>query len=159
MTVLAWLLFLGLLTLLFGDFLDRQVNPNEEVGSRAAPGGGVEVVLEQNRAGHYVATARINGVPVDVMVDTGASHVSVPAGIAEQAGLERGAAMAVSTANGVIPVYATWIERIQLGDLALRDVRASINPHMDEDFVLLGMSFLKELEFTQRRGQLILRQQ
>lgn len=158
MTLLAWVLFLGLLTLLFGDLLDRQLNPNQEVMSRAVPGG-VEVVLDRNRAGHYVATARINGVPVEVIVDTGASHVSVPARIAERTGLEPGAAMAVSTANGTVPVYATWIDRIQLGELSLSGVRASINPHMDEDFVLLGMSFLKDLEFTQRRDQLILRQQ
>jgi aspartyl protease family protein len=157
MTILAWLVFLGMLTMVFGNFLDRQTNPNSKVASLTSADG-IEVVLEQNRGGHYVATAAFNGTPVDVIVDTGATDVSVPAGIADRIGLTRGPMMEVSTANGNIPVYATVIDTIRLGELVLHNIRASINPYMDEEFVLLGMSFLKQVEFSQRQGQLILRQ-
>jgi aspartyl protease family protein len=64
----------------------------------------------------------------------------------------------VVTANGTIPVYLTTLDRIQIGKIVLYDVRASINPYMDEDEILLGMSFLRHLEFSQRDDQLILRQ-
>jgi aspartyl protease family protein len=37
-------------------------------------------------------------------------------------------------------------------------VRASINPAVDNIGILLGMSVLKQLEFTQRGDTLILRQ-
>jgi aspartyl protease family protein len=40
----------------------------------------------------------------------------------------------------------------------LQQVRASINPNMQGNEVLLGMSFLKHLEFTQRGDSLTLRQ-
>ena len=50
------------------------------------------------------------------------------------------------------------IVRLRQGDIALRDVRASITPGLLMDEVLLGMSFLKHIEFTQRGDTLILRQ-
>jgi aspartyl protease family protein len=157
MVAAAWILALVLLTLLFGDFLGHQRNPNSEIISRQT-GSAVEVVLEENRGHHYVATARINGRPVEVLLDTGASSISIPAGMAADMGLKRQAPMHVTTANGTVTVYATQVEEVRLGDIVLKDIRATINPHMQEDFVLLGMSFLKHLEFNQRDGRLILRQ-
>ena len=157
MVILAWIVFLGLLTLLFGDFLDKQFNPNQGVSSRKSSGN-VEIVLDQNQEGHYVAGAFINNIPVDVMLDTGASSVSIPERLAAEMKLQYGLEMMVSTANGNIPVYATRLDEVRLGDIVLRNVRADINPYMDDDFVLLGMSFLKQLEFTQRGKKLILRQ-
>ena len=64
----------------------------------------------------------------------------------------------VSTANGTIPVNMTTLGRVQIGNIVLNNVRAHINPYMDEEEILLGMTFLKHLEFTQRGDQLILRQ-
>lgn len=157
MTLLAWVVFLLVLTVLFGDLLDRQINPNDEVQSRIS-GNVTEVVLEQNRAGHYVATALFNDVPVDVIIDTGASDVSVPAGLANLLGLERGREMTAMTANGSITVYRTLIGSIELGDIVVKNVRANINPYMDDNYVLLGMSFLQQLEFTHMQGRLILKQ-
>lgn len=157
MVILAWVVFLGLLTLLFGDFLDRQFNPNREIQSRESSGH-VEIILDRNQGGHYVATAEINDIPVAVMVDTGASSVSIPEHLAADMRLDYGPETIVSTANGNIRVYATRLHKVRLGDIVLYGVGADINPHMGDDFVLLGMSFLKQLEFTQRSGQLILRQ-
>jgi aspartyl protease family protein len=157
MTLIAWLIFLGMLTLIFGDFLEKQDNPNYEVRSFINEGM-TEVILEQNRAGHYVARAKINSNPVNVIIDTGASDVSVPATIAEKSGLIPGPAMEVITANGTIQVSITIIDSVELGQITLHNVRASINPYMKDDFVLLGMSFLEKLEFTQSQGTMILRQ-
>jgi len=156
MTLLAWLVFLGLLTLLFGNFLDRQDNPNNEVIS-LDNNGIIEVTLNQNRSGHYVAVAKFNNTPVNIIIDTGATDVSVPQAIADKIGLKRGAVMEVSTANGTIPVYITKIDSIQLGQIKFYNIRANINPYMDENYVLLGMSFLENLEITQSRGKMVLR--
>lgn len=157
MIVAAWVVGLGLLTLLFGDLLERERNPNRQVLSRTDGDGGMEVVLQRNRYGHYVATGRINGEPVEFLVDTGASDVSVPGDIATRLGLERGAPLRYQTANGSVTGYRTRIDRLELGELVLRDVPASINPAYRENDVLLGMSVLKRLEFTQRGDTLILR--
>ena len=156
MTLLAWLLLLALMTLLFSGYLEREENPNAQIASVTGITG-TEIILHQNRRGHYVATALFNDIPVDIMIDTGATEVSVPEAIAEELGLVRGTIMEVNTANGTIPVHATVIATIKLGALVLHNVRANINPYMDEQFVLLGMSFLKRIEFTQKQGQLILK--
>jgi aspartyl protease family protein len=158
MIAIVWLLVLGLLTIYFNNFLDKQHNPNQMVETRAHSDGSREVVLQRNRSGHYMATGKLNGQSVNFLLDTGATWVSIPEKIANNLKLERGAPMEVSTANGVITTYATRIDTVSLGDIQLNNVRASINPHAPDDDVLLGMSFLKKLEMVQRGDTLILRQ-
>ena len=151
------LLALGLLTAFFQGFLDSQRNPNSRVEGRVV-GEVREVVLKANRQSHYVATAQINGVPVEVLIDTGATQVAVSRALADELELPVGAAVMVSTANGLTTAHETRIRRIQLGTIELRDVNATIVPNMSDPDVLLGMNFLGDLELTQRNGELILRQ-
>lgn len=156
MTIGAWILLLALLTLFFSEWQERRINPNRELTVREQDGA-LEVVLQRNRFGHYLASGAIDGEPVTFLLDTGATTLSIPAAVARRLGLERGAPYRVSTANGTITVYATRIRRLELGPLVLRDIPAHVNPHMDGDEVLLGMSALRELEFTQRGDRLTLR--
>ncbi len=156
MLMLAWIIGLGLLTLLFGAWEEKQYNPN------ARPKGTVEgdmrqVTLQRNRSGHYVATGTINGEEAVFLLDTGATDVVISQDLAEQANLEAGAVQYAQTANGRIEVRATKVEQLNLGPISLRNVRASINPSMGGDTVLLGMSALQQVEFTQRGDQLTLR--
>ncbi len=155
MTYACWLVLLGLLTLFFQQWLDRAYKPNRNLTAIAdAPRA---VVLKRSRNTHYVAPGTINGEPVEFLLDTGATLVSVPEAIAERLKLRRGPAFETSTANGTVTMYATLIAEITLGNIVKREVRASINPHMHEDTVLLGMSFMKDLELTQRGDELTLR--
>lgn len=156
MIAAAWIVILAVFSMLFTDLLEGQHNPNQQVVSEALPAGGLRVELRQNRMGHYVATGHINGEPVVFLVDTGATDVSVPARLAERLGLRRGRPMRAQTANGTVTAYRTTISRVQLGDIVMGPVRASINPGMEGHEVLLGMSFLRQLELTQRGGTLTL---
>ena len=158
MIFLMWLVVLGLFTLFFSRYLDKQHNPNQTVASQIVAGGIREVVLQRNRYGHYVTDGQINGSDVVFMLDTGASDISVPEHIAKRLKLERGPRVLYHTANGVIINYATVLKEVALGDIVLYDVKASINPKNDSDDILLGMSFLRQLEFTQRGNRLTLRQ-
>ena len=158
MTVLAWIVVLGLLSAFFSGWMEKLDNPNQQVRTELAADGVREVVLRQNRAGHYVATGAINGHPVTFLLDTGATSVSVPASIARRLELKRGAPLRANTANGTITTYATRLDDVQLGNIRLENVRADINPHMQGKEVLLGMSFLRKLEFTQRNRELTIRQ-
>lgn len=157
MIVGAWILILGLLTLFFSQWHAREYNPNRSLEARTT-GGAREVILQRNRFGHYVASGRINGKSVTFLLDTGATQISVPGSLARELGLEPGAAFRVSTANGTITVRATRVDTLALGPIQLHDVRANINPYMDGDEVLLGMSALRSLEFSQRGDELTLRQ-
>lgn len=142
---------------LFGDWEARQQNPNVVVSTEQGEGF-IEVKLVSNTQGHFVASGQINGQPVDFMLDTGATDVAIPAEMAERLKLEQGFGVTLSTANGRTEGYRTRIERLQLGDIVLRDVRAIVVPGLDGNQVLLGMSALNKLEFTQRGGTMLLRQ-
>ena len=154
----AWILLLALLTLVFSSILDYQHNPNRVVGTVTDGQGIPEVVLKRNKAGHYVATGMINGRSVIFLVDTGATDVAVSESLAVELGLKRGARVSSMTANGTVFSWQTRLKEVALGAIRLRNVRGSILPTMEGDAVLLGMSFLRELELVQRGGQLILRQ-
>lgn len=155
--VLAWCAALFLATRFFGQWEARQQNPNSVVSSEQGEGF-IEVKLASNTQGHFVASGQINGQPVDFMLDTGATDVSIPAELAERLKLEKGFGVTLSTANGRTQGYRTRIDRLQLGDIVLRDVRALVVPGLDGKQVLLGMSALNKLEFTQRGGTMLLRQ-
>jgi len=157
MVALAWILLIGMLFWWFVDYEESRNNPNQQISSLVTDDGGREIVLQRNRYGHYVATGSINGQPVTFLLDTGASDVSIPDGLAKKLKLKRGIGQIYNTANGQITAYLTKLNRVSLGDIELRNVRASINPSMQGDEVLLGMSFLKELEFTQRGDTLTIR--
>ncbi|MDR2690446.1 MAG: TIGR02281 family clan AA aspartic protease [Azoarcus sp.] len=156
MAWLAAMTLIGLLWLFFDKTLEWRENPNRAV--RTVPGANAELVLKRNRSGHYVAPGTINGQPVTFMLDTGATLVSVPARLGREIGLEKGLTGQASTANGYVTVYSTKIDELGIGPFVLRQVRADLNPGMDhDDQVLLGMSVLKQLEFTQRGDTLVLR--
>jgi aspartyl protease family protein len=149
---LTWAALLFLLTLFFNDFIADRRNPNRNLSLTSQSAG--EVVLQRNRDGHYIAPGLINGEPVTFLLDTGATQVSVPEALAEKIGLERGRRQQTMTANGVISVHSTRLESVRLGGIELRNVAASINPHMAGDTVLLGMSFMQHLDMVQRAGTL-----
>ena len=155
MMILAWLVALGLGVYFFSDLLERQVNPNRDLDSAE---GTRQVVLQRNKYGHYVATGAINGQPVVFMLDTGATGVAIPEHIARRLGLRGGRAVQTQTANGTAVSYEVILDRVGLGGIELREVRAAIAPGLRTKQVLLGMSFLKHIEFTQRGDTLILRQ-
>jgi aspartyl protease family protein len=158
MMVMAWIVLLGLGALYFSDVLERQFNPNQSLETRYGAEGVREVVLQRNRFGHYVTSGTINGRPVTFMLDTGATGVAVPLDVAQQLRLQRGRAYPTQTANGIATSYATTLREVAVGDIALQDVPAAIAPGLANGQILLGMSFLKHIEFTQRGDTLILRQ-
>ncbi len=157
MLVIAWLIILAILISLFDDWLQREHNPNQSPQSQLIDGRR-EVILQANRQHHYVVDGLINQHQVVLLLDTGATDVVIPAQLAQKIGLKQGPPQAVYTANGRITVYRTEIDSLQIGNITLRNIMASINPAMNDGVVLLGMSALRQIEFTQRGDTLILRQ-
>ncbi len=159
MLLLAWAGGIALLTFLFNDALNLKFNPNRQPQIQVAQDGTREVVLERNAQGHYVTSGTINGQTVVFLVDTGATDVAVPEDIANRLGLKRLGSGVSQTANGAVAVWHTLLDEVSVGNIQRHRVKASIIPSMGRDgAVLLGMSFLKPLEFSQSGGQLILRQ-
>ncbi|MEE4244109.1 MAG: TIGR02281 family clan AA aspartic protease [Kangiellaceae bacterium] len=157
MGIIGWLFAIYILTLFFDDQLQQQENPNRQPESSRATDY-VEVVLQRNKFGHYVVDGFINNRPVTFMLDTGATTVAVPSDVADQIGLKRGRSYRTQTANGYGTSYDTVIDSLSIGDIMVDDIRGGIGSNMPGGQVLLGMSVLKQIEFTQRGNKLILRQ-
>ncbi len=158
MMILAWGTLIALLIFFFDDMLEKQFNPNQHPNSHITPGQRAEVILEANRQHHYVTGGTINGQPVVFMLDTGATDVAIPTSTANRLNLIPGRKSYANTANGTATIYSTQIDSLTIGDIKLTNVSAHISPGMDFDEILLGMSALKQIEFTQRGDTLILRQ-
>lgn len=158
MYALASILILALFTLLFSDAIEQLRNPNSSPKPVATGDGETSITLRRNRAGHYVLTGQLNGRPTEFLVDTGATAVSVSNTIARRAGLQRGHSIRALTANGMTLAYITTIDRLVIGGIEERNVAASIVPNFPGEQVLLGMSFLKRLDFSQRGDTLTLTQ-
>lgn len=156
---IAWVIALGLFGFLFQDLLDSQHNPNNQPASFIDERGKAEVHLKQNRQGHYLSSGRINDVSVNFLLDTGATSVSIPAHIADKLNLPDQGNYMVNTANGRVKVFKTTIDQLSIGNIFLYNVEANINPGMQSNEILLGMSALKQVEFSQTGKQLILREQ
>jgi len=158
MIIAMWLIIFLMLAWFFSEVLDRQNNPNQAVVTQFTADNVKEVVLQRNRFGHYVTNGEINGVQVEFMLDTGATGVVVPVELAKKLSLKKGLPITVQTANGTVNAYAIKLDRVAIGEISLPEVKAILNPADQSGVVLLGMSFLKHIEFTQRGDTLILRQ-
>lgn len=154
MLAVAWLLVFAGIYWYFDGWYQQQYNPNPQSELKNHV---TEVVLKRNRAGHYVADGEINGQQVVFLLDTGATQVALSTALANHLGLETGQRVQVQTANGIALGYQSKLDSVRLGPIEVRDVSALVTNGMEGNAVLLGMSFLKQLEFTQHGDTLILR--
>lgn len=123
--------------------------------------GETVVEIPRRTNGHFVTRVRINGAPVEMMVDTGASSVVLTPQDAERAGIDTSKlnySIPVSTANGRAMVALVQLRAISIGDIGASNVRAHIAGPGALSQSLLGMSFLSRLRsYEVRNGVLILR--
>ena len=105
----------------------------------------------------YLVTGSINGFPVDFIVDTGATLVSLSGREARRLGIDYrvvGTPGHSSTASGIEKIYLVKLDKVRVGDIELRNVQGAVH---DGDFppaALLGMSFLGRLTMRQN-GQVL----
>ncbi len=120
-----------------------------------------EAELRRAWDGHYRAEAEVNGVRLQLMVDTGASLVLLPYETARAIGIdpdELRFSLPVTTANGTSTVAPVKLSSIKVGPIAVFDIEAAVAHPNQLSTGLLGMSFLERLSETSFRGdRLILR--
>ena len=149
------LIFIGVMIAYgFKDTLQQQISPSRAVQNA----DGFEVI--RARDGHFYLTLQVNGQDVLFVVDTGATDIVLSQDDARSVGVDvdnlayLGRA---NTANGVVRIASTVLDRIALGDLVDYDVRASVNGG-EMDGSLLGMAYLNRFsEISMRGDRLILR--
>ena len=121
---------------------DAQVN----LGGKASEGGG-----------HFHANGAINGQSVRFMVDTGATMVAMDKYEAERLGVDykNGRRGITRTANGDMPVYATKLASVRIGDVLVYNVDAVVSP-APMPYILLGNSFLTRFQMKRENDKLTL---
>ncbi len=126
-------------------------------GSYTQPKNSV-VRLPRGENGHYFASARINGHPIRVLVDTGASFIGMSSQTAKRLGINyaSGRRGRSSTANGIVKNYILRLDQVQIGDIKLYGVMASVIEGKFPDIPLLGMSFLNKVKMHEDQGMLVL---
>lgn len=116
------------------------------------------VHLSSKQGGHFVTPARINGRPVTVMVDTGATSVAMSRNDANKLGIDyrKGIPIRVSTANGMAQAYQVMLSSVTVGTVKVNNVEATITDGAFPQIILLGNSYLSKVQMTQENGVLIL---
>lgn len=117
------------------------------------------IVLPRERDGHYYLTLDVNGVPVNFVVDTGATQVVLTQQDAARIGIDMGALAYLgiaNTANGTVRTAAVRLDTVTLGTMRDTRVRAVVNDGQ-MDGSLLGMTYLSRFDsITIKDNQLIL---
>ena len=108
--------------------------------------------------GHVFVAAEINGAPVRLLLDTGASLLTLSLADARAAGIDPGELAfdrPVATAGGIARMAPITLREVRIDQLALDDVPAAVLA--DLNVSLLGMSLLQRLPSYQlRNGKLII---
>jgi len=127
------------------------------VGGAAAPQGGNKIILTAGTGGHFYTQGQINGRSMSLMVDTGATLVSLSMAEATRIGLnfKSGPMGSVSTANGVVTAWQVKLANLRLGEVVVYDVDAVVTT-ANMPFVLLGNSFLGRFQMTRNNDQMVL---
>ncbi|MEW8552369.1 MAG: retropepsin-like aspartic protease [Candidatus Thiodiazotropha sp.] len=113
----------------------------------------------RNQAGAYTTVGTINGRTVNFLVDTGATAVAMHANQAKRLGISyrlEGAPIYVNTASGTAAAYDVVLDRVQVGDITLNNVRGFVIDSNGPARILLGMSFLNRVKMEDQGSVLIL---
>jgi aspartyl protease family protein len=120
------------------------------------PSSNHSLVYRADPRGHFILTAAINGAPIRVVVDTGASLVALTLQDAQAAGIGRSEMLfnrITRTANGTARFALVTLREIKIGQLSIENVPAAVIENLDQS--LLGMSFLTRLKsFEFHEGEL-----
>jgi aspartyl protease family protein len=126
-------------------------------GSAKDHARGNKIVLTAGSGGHFLTQGQINGRAAQLMVDTGATLVSMSASDAERMGLayKDGEPVRMSTANGVTPGWKVKLNSVRIGDVTAHEVDAIVSMGA-MPYVLLGNSFLSRFQMTRNNDQMVL---
>jgi aspartyl protease family protein len=117
----------------------------------AAAEGSLE--LQRETDGHFYADVRINGNPVHMLIDTGASGIALSRDDARAAGLATSIGMpdvVGEGADGEVHGEYVKLDRVELGPLSASDLDAVVLNSGQQS--LLGQSFLSRYSSVQIEG-------
>lgn len=124
------------------------VPPGQTISVATTEDGERAVRVRRRPDGHFVVRGAVNGQPMLMLVDTGASSVVLRPADATRAGVDTGSldyTVAVRTANGTTFAAPVRLRSIAIGPIEVQDVEALVAQPGSLNENLLGMSFLRRL--------------
>ena len=124
--------------------------------SAGSSGSKPTIKLTADGGGHFTSGGSINGRQINFLVDTGATTVAISTRTAQAMGIDlrKASVGASSTAAGVVRSYRVTFDSVKVGDISLNFVEGTILDGMQDDFALLGNSFLSRLDMK-REGTVL----
>ena len=124
--------------------------------SSGSSGSKPTIKLTADGGGHFTSGGSINGRQIKFLVDTGATTVAISTRTAQAMGIDlrKASVGASSTAAGVVRSYRVTFDSVKVGDISLNFVEGTILDGMQDDFALLGNSFLSRLDMK-REGTVL----
>jgi len=106
------------------------------------------VVVTRAGDGHFAVRASVDDVPLTMLIDTGASLVTLSQRDAERVGVDPASlayVVPIRTANGTMRAASVTLDSLAIGTITQRNVPALVAPPGALGQSLLGMSFLDGL--------------
>jgi len=126
----------------------------ERPAELAQRGWGTETRLPRDASGHFLAQARINGQPIDVVVDTGASTVALTIADAQRAGIAVDPSrfdVVGSGAGGAVRGHEVSLASVSVDGKEVRAIRGVVLEGLQVS--LLGQSYLSRISGVEMRGE------
>ncbi len=130
-----------------GNRLTAGLIPGRAVVTTGA-GGEQILVINKGVSGHFEADVSIDGTPLRMMVDTGASSIVLTYDDAMRLGINPDNlvfSIEVSTANGRAMAAPVTLRQVAIGPIMRGTIRGMVTQAGQLDQSLLGMSFLETL--------------
>ena len=119
-----------------------------------------EVTIARDDNGMYSTAGSINGQSVNFLVDTGASVVTLNANEARRLGIDyltKGQPAIVNTASSVEQAFHVTLDTVSVGGIEIRNVGAVVMTGAQPPNILLGLTFLGNLEIQREANVMKLR--
>ena len=132
--------------------------PGSAMTVEQSAGGVAEVRIRKRLDGHFTATVDVNGKPISMIVDTGASTIVLRPEDAEKAGIDIAKLtfkVPVLTANGRTVAARVRLDKVGIGPLDRQKVEALVAQPGALTQSLLGMSFLSRLRSYEFSGDFL----
>ena len=135
-----------------------EVAPGQPVAQTDGKSDSV-IVTRSARATHFSVVAEIGNAPIEMLVDTGASVITLTLEDARLAGITIRSlryTVPVSTANGMALAAPVTLDRVSIGPIEQRRVVALVAEEGMLETSLLGLNFLNALSMTITGDRMVL---
>lgn len=140
------------------EFCPQPIAPEDSTSNASSPTApgtepdSISVPILRREAGVPVVSVLFNGIPYEMLVDTGASVVVLPAEMGQALGLRPSGSMLVTTASASrVEFGVAQVASVQLGSLVMNNLDVAIAREGSLEIGLLGQNFFGHYDLTIRQ--------